>query len=359
MSTIEQAVEVDGDKLQQFVFRAVEEVGATLNAALVVMGDKLGLYRALAGGGGLSSAELAARTGSAERYVREWLNAQAAGGFVEYDPDSCKYSLAPEQTVALTDPDSPAYLPGFFQLAIGSVLGSPRIVEAARSGDGLGWHEHAHDVHDGCERFFRPGYNAHLTAEWLPALDGVVEKLERGALVADVGCGHGSSTILMAQAFPNSTFVGFDYHDGSIETARRRAREAGVTDRVRFEVERAAAYGGRDYDLVTMFDCLHDMGDPIGAARHVLGTLKPNGTWMVVEPHAGDRVEENLNPVGRAYYGFSTLLCTPASLSQEVGLALGAQAGEARIREVVQAGGLSRFRRAAETPFNLVFEARP
>jgi 2-polyprenyl-3-methyl-5-hydroxy-6-metoxy-1,4-benzoquinol methylase len=359
VSTTEQPVEVDEDKLQQFVFRAVEEVGATLNAALVVMGDKLGFYRALAGTGGLSSEELAARTGNAERYVREWLNSQAAGGFVEYDPDGCKYSLAPEQAVALTDPDSPAYVPGIFQLAVGSVLDSPRIVEAAQSGDGVGWHEHVHDVHDGCERFFRPGYNAHLTAEWLPALDGVVENLERGALVADVGCGHGSSTILMAQAFPNSTFVGSDYHDGSIETARRRAREAGVDDRVRFHVEPAAAYSGRDYDLVTMFDCLHDMGDPVGAARHVRETLKPDGTWMVVEPHAGDRVEENLNPVGRVYYALSTLLCTPASLSQEVGLALGAQAGEARIRDVVQAGGLTRFRRAAETPFNLVFEARP
>ena len=359
MSTINPPAEVDGDKLQQFVFRAVDEVGATLNAALVVMGDKLGLYRALAGTGGLSAADLAARTGSAERYVREWLNAQAAGGFVEYDADSSTYSLAPEQAVALTDSDSPAYLPGFFQLAVGSVLDSPRIVEAARSGEGLGWHEHGHDVHDGCERFFRPGYNAHLTAEWLPALDGVVQKLERGARVADVGCGHGSSTILMAQAFPNSTFVGSDYHQESIETARRRAYEAGIADRVRFEVEPAAAYGGRDYDLVTMFDCLHDMGDPVGAARHVRGTLKPDGTWMVVEPHAGDQVEENLNPVGRVYYAFSTLLCTPASLSQEVGLALGAQAGEARIGDVVRAAGFTRFRRVAETPFNAVYEARP
>jgi 2-polyprenyl-3-methyl-5-hydroxy-6-metoxy-1,4-benzoquinol methylase len=358
VSTIEQSVEVDGDKLQQFVFRAVEEVGATVNAALVVMGDKLGLYRALAGTGGLSSAELAVRTGTAERYVREWLNSQAAGGFVDYDADTCKYRLAPEQAVALTDASSPAYLPGFFQIAVGAVIDSPKIVEAARSGDGLGWHEHVHDIHEGCERFFRPGYNAHLTAEWLPALDGVVEKLKRGALVADVGCGHGSSTILMAQAFPNSTFVGSDYHDGSIDTARRRAREAGVADRARFEVARAAAYSGSGYDLVTMFDCLHDRGDPVGAARHVRETLKPDGTWMVVEPHASDRVEENLNPVGRVYYAFSTLLCTPASLSQEVGLALGAQAGEARIQDVVQAGGLTHFRRAAETPFNLVFEAR-
>jgi 2-polyprenyl-3-methyl-5-hydroxy-6-metoxy-1,4-benzoquinol methylase len=359
MTAIEQTVEVDGDRLMQFVFRAVDEVGATLNAALVVMGDKLGLYRALAGSGGLTPAELAQRTGTAERYVREWLNAQAAGGYVAYEPASGRYALPPEQTVALTDPDSPAYLPGFFQIALGSVIDSPRIVEKARSGEGLGWHEHVHDVHEGCERFFRPGYNAHLIAEWLPALDGAIEKLTKGALVADVGCGHGASTILMAEAFPKSAFVGADYHEGSIRTARERARDAGVSDRVHFEVERAAAYTGGGYDLVTMFDCLHDMGDPVGAARHVLSTLKPDGTWMIVEPNAGDRVEDNLNPVGRAYYAFSTLLCTPASLSQEVGLALGAQAGESRIREVVESAGFTRFRRVAETPFNLVFEARP
>jgi SAM-dependent methyltransferase len=359
MSTVEQAPQVDGDKLMQFVFRAVDEVGATLNAALVVMGDKLGLYRALAGTGGLSPAELAERTGAAERYVREWLNAQAAGGFVAYDPDSGLYSLPPEQAVALTQSDSPAYLPGFFQIALGSVIDSPRIVEAARSGDGVGWHEHGHDVHEGCERFFRPGYNAHLVAEWLPALEGVVDKLEGGARVADVGCGHGASTILMAQAFPKSAFVGYDYHGGSIETARQRAKDAGIADRARFQIEPASAYSGTDYDLVTMFDCLHDMGDPVGAARHVRSTLKPDGTWMIVEPAAGDRLEDNLNPVGRAYYSFSTLLCTPASLSQEVGLALGAQAGEARIHDVVQAGGFTRFRRVAETPFNMVFEARP
>ena len=359
MSTVDQPVAIDGDKLMQFVFRAVDEVGATLNTALVVMGDRLGLYRALAGAGLLSPAELAERTGTAERYVREWLNAQAAGGYVEYDPDTGRYTLPPEQAVALTEPDSPAYLPGLFQTALGSLLDSPKIAEATRTGEGFGWHEHVHDVHEGCERFFRPSYNAHLISEWLPALDGVAAKLERGALVADVGCGHGASTILMAQAFPNSTFVGSDYHDDSIQTARSRAQEAGVAGRVRFDAAPAAAYGGTGYDLVTMFDCLHDMGDPVGAARHVRGTLKPDGTWMIVEPHAGDRVEENLNPVGRAYYGFSTLLCTPASLSQEVGLALGAQAGEARIRDVVGAGGFTRFRRAAETPFNLVFEARP
>jgi 2-polyprenyl-3-methyl-5-hydroxy-6-metoxy-1,4-benzoquinol methylase len=359
MSAVQEPIEVDGEKLMQFVFRAVDEVGATLNTALVVMGDKLGLYRALADGGPLSPTELAQRTDTAERYVREWLNAQAAGGFVAYDPESGRYSLPPEQKAALTDPSSPAYLPGFFQVALGSVIDSPTITEKARSGDGFGWGEHVHDVHEGCERFFRPGYNANLTTGWLPALDGVVDKLEHGARVADVGCGHGASTILMAEAYPNSTFIGSDYHGGSIETARQRAQAAGVADRVSFEAQPAACYGGTGYDLVTMFDCLHDMGDPVGAARHVRSTLAPDGTWMIVEPNAGDRTEDNFNPVGRAFYGFSTLLCTPASLSQEVGLALGAQAGEARIRDVVQAAGFTRFRRAAETPFNLVFEARP
>jgi 2-polyprenyl-3-methyl-5-hydroxy-6-metoxy-1,4-benzoquinol methylase len=359
VSTTDQVPQIDEGKLMEFVFRAVEEVGATLNTALVVMGDRLGLYRALAGAGPLTPGELAERTDTAERYVREWLNAQAAGGFVTYDPDSGRYTLPLEHAVALTDPDCPAYLPGFFQIALGSMIDSPRIMEAARSGAGFGWHEHGSDVLDGCERFFRPGYNANLTSAWLPALDGVVAKLERGARVSDVGCGHGSSTILMAQAYPNSTFIGTDYHGGSIETARSRAQDAGVGSRVQFETAPAAAYAGDGYDLVTMFDCLHDMGDPVGAARHVHGTLKPDGTWMIVEPNAADRVEGNLNPVGRAFYSFSTLLCTPASLSQDVGLALGAQAGEARIRDVVTAAGFTRFRRAAETPFNLVFEARP
>src|SRR5271166_2926460 len=359
MATVQESVAVDGQKLEQFVFRAVDEVGSALNAALVVMGDKLGLYRALAGAGGLTPVELARRTAVSERYVREWLNAQAAGGYVEYDPVGGTYALPPEQAVALTDEESPAFLPGFFQIALGTVIDSPRVTQAALSGEGIGWHEHNHDVFDGCERFFRPGYNASLIPSWLPALDGIVEKLKAGVKVADIGCGHGSSTILMAQAFSSSTFVGSDYHEGSIATARRRAQDAGVADRVRFEVAAAASAHGEDYDLVTMFDCLHDMGDPVGAARQVRRMLGPDGTWMIVEPMAGDRVEDNLNPVGRAYYGFSTFLCTPASLSQEVGLALGAQAGEARIGDVVAGGGFTRFRRAAETPFNLVFEARP
>ena len=359
MTTIDNPVTIDTDKLMEFVFKAVSEVGATLNTALVTMGDRLGLYRAMAGAGPLTPAELAERTGTAERYVREWLNAQAAGGYVSYDPDSARYILPAEQAVALTDESSPAYLPGFFQIALGSVLDSPRVTEAARTGAGIGWHDHVEDVFDGCERFFRPGYNASLVSTWLPALDGVVAKLQRGARVADVGCGHGASTILMASAFPASTFVGSDYHEGSIATARQRAAEAGVADRVTFETAPAASYPGSGYDLVTMFDCLHDMGDPVGAARHVRESLAADGTWMIVEPAAGDRIEDNLNPVGRAYYGFSTLLCTPASLSQEVGLALGAQAGESRIRDVVTGAGLTRFRRVSETPFNLVYEARP
>jgi len=358
MATIDQAP-LDAGKLEQFVFRAVDEVGATLNAALVVIGDRLGLYRALANAGALTADELAARTGTGARHVREWLNAQAAGGYIGYHPEEDRYSLAPEQAVALTDESSPAYLPGFFEIAIGSVLDSPRIAEAFRAGDGVGWHEHNHHVHEGCERFFRPGYNANLVDGWLPALDGVVERLERGARVADVGCGHGASTILMARAFPRSSFLGSDYHVGSIDIARQRAAEAGVADRARFEVAAADAYTGERYELVTMFDCLHDMGDPVGAARHVRRTLAPDGVWMIVEPAAGDHVEDNLNPVGRAYYGFSTLLCTPASLSQDVGLALGAQAGPARIGKVVADAGFTRFRRVAGTPFNDVYEARP
>ncbi len=359
MTATERPAAIDTDKLMGFVFRAVDEVGATLNTALVVMGDRLGLYRALAGAGPLTPAELAKRTGTAERYVREWLNAQAAGAYIDYDPDSGRYTLPAEHAVALTDESSPAYLPGFFQVALGSVLDSPKITDAARTGEGVGWHDHGRDVFDGCERFFRPGYNASLVSTWLPALDGVIARLQNGATVADVGCGHGASTILMAQAFPASTFTGFDYHEGSITTARQRAAEAGVSGRVRFEVAAASSYSGRGYDLVTMFDCLHDMGDPVGAARHVRQSLAADGTWMIVEPAAGDRVEDNFNPVGRAYYGFSTLLCTPASLSQDVGLALGAQAGQSRIRDVVTSAGLSRFRRVSETPFNIVYEARP
>jgi SAM-dependent methyltransferase len=350
---------LDEARLDAFVGQLVGELGATLNAALVVIGDELGLYRAMAGAGGLTPTELAARTGTHERYIREWLNAQAAGGFVEYDPATATYTLPPEQAFALADDQSPAAFAGAFQLVSSLVRDQPHLTERFRSGEGFGWHEHSHDLFVGTERFFRPGYNANLVTSWIPALDGVDAKLRAGARVADIGCGLGASTILLAQAYPESTFTGFDYHAGSIEQARERAAAAGVADRVTFVTAPADGFPGEAYDLVAVFDALHDMGDPIGAARHVRGTLAPDGTWLIVEPRAGDRVEENLHPVGRLYYSASTLVCTPASLAQEGRAALGAQAGEARIREVVEAGGFTRFRRAAETPTNLVFEARP
>jgi SAM-dependent methyltransferase len=355
----EAAAALDEAKIGEFVHQVLGEMGATLNAALVVIGDKLGLYEAMSEAGPIAPGELAQRTGTTERYVREWLNAQAAGGYVEYDPDELTYTLPPEHAFVLSNENSPFFMAGAFELMTASVRDEPKIREAFRSGAGVGWHEHDHGVFDGCERFFRPGYAANLVSSWLPALDGVEEKLKAGAIVADVGCGHGASTILMAEAYPNSHFIGFDYHDGSIEQARIRAQEAGLGERVVFEVASASEFNGHAFDLVTTFDCLHDMGDPLGAAKHVRAQLEANGTWMIVEPFAGDRVEDNLNPVGRVYYAASTLLCTPASLSQEVGLALGAQAGEARLRDVITGGGFGRFRRAAETPFNIVLEARP
>ncbi|MFS3130577.1 class I SAM-dependent methyltransferase [Nocardioides sp. Bht2] len=351
--------EVDHDKLMSFVFRAVEEVGSALNAALVVMGDQLGYYRALAEHGPSTARELATHTDTDEHYTREWLNCQAAGSYLEYDAETERYMLPPEQMVAFTDASSPAYLPGLFQIAHGTIRDAPRIMAAARAGDGMGWHEHNADVHVGCERFFAPSYQAHLVNEWLPACEGVPEKLSAGGRVADVGCGHGASTILMAQAFPEARFVGSDYHQASIETARERAAEAGVEGQIEFIAEPAQTVDGEGFDLATTFDCLHDMGDPVGAARHIRGLLKDDGTWMIVEPAAGDQVQDNFNPVGRAYYGFSTLLCTPTSLAQDVGLALGTQAGPARIKDVVMAGGFTRFDLVAQTPFNNVFAVRP
>ncbi len=348
---------INEDKLNQLLGKFVADFGATFHAGLVVIGESLGLYKALAREA-LTPAELAERTGTDERYVREWLNSQAAGEYVQYDPSSRRYSLSEEQAFALADEKSPAYLPGAFLLAVSALRAVPQITEKFRTGEGFGWHEHDHGLFRGTELFFRPGYAANLTSSWIPALDGVEDKLKAGAKVADVGCGLGASTILMAQTYPASTFVGYDYHDGSIEMARQRADEAGVSERVKFEVARAKDYPGDGYDFVAFFDCLHDMGDPVGAAAHVRETLAPDGTWMVVEPFAGDKVEDNLNPVGRIYYSASTLLCTPASKSQEVGLALGAQAGEARLREVVTGGGFNHFRRAAETPFNIVYEAK-
>jgi SAM-dependent methyltransferase len=350
---------VDQKKLEQFLGRAVLDLGATFHAANVLIGEKTGLYKGLASAGSQTPGELAKRTGTHERYVREWLNSQAAGGYVTYDPATGRYSLSEEQAFTLADESSPAYLPGAFQLATAAIKIEPRLADAFRTGAGIGWHEHDPGLFHGTERFFRPNYAAHLVEEWIPALEGVEDKLRQGAVVADVGCGHGASTILMAKAYPKSTFCGFDYHERSIEYARRAAVGAGVSRQVTFEVARSKDYPGRDYELVAFFDCLHDMGDPVGAAGHVRQTLSKAGTWMIVEPFAHDQVEANLNPVGRLYYSASTLICTPSSLAQEVGLALGAQAGETRMRKVVSEGGFTRFRRAAETPFNLVFEARP
>jgi 2-polyprenyl-3-methyl-5-hydroxy-6-metoxy-1,4-benzoquinol methylase len=350
---------IDQDKLHAFLGRAIVDFGATFSAALIRIGDKLGLYKALAKSGPQTPAELAKATGTTERYIREWLSNQAAGGYVTYDPAIGKFHLSAEQAFAMADETSPVFLPGAFQVALAAVKAEEKLAENFKSGAGLGWHEHHHSLFEGTERFFRPGYAANLVAAWIPSLEGVDAKLKNGARVADVGCGLGASTILMAKSYPKSEFVGFDYHEGSIETAKQRARDAGAGPRIRFEVSSAKSYPGTGYDLVTFFDCLHDMGDPAGASAHVRSTLKSDGTWMIVEPFAGDKLEENLNPIGRAFYGASTLLCTPASLSQEVGLALGAQAGEKRLREVVTSGGFTKFRRAAETPFNLVFEAQP
>jgi 2-polyprenyl-3-methyl-5-hydroxy-6-metoxy-1,4-benzoquinol methylase len=346
-------------RLHEFVGRAVGDVGATISARLVVIGERLGLYKAMARAGAITSAELALATGTSERYVREWLANQAAGGYVEYDPDTGRYELPAEHAMALAEESSPVYLPGAFRLAVATLKDEPEIREAFKTGRGIGWHEHNPGVYEGVAEFFRPSYEAHVTTSWIPALDGVEEKLRVGARVADVGCGHGTSTFIMARAFPESTFTGFDYHEPSVQWARRVAAETDLGSHVTFDVASAKDYPGSGYDLVTTFDCLHDMGDPVGAARHILNTLAPQGTWMIVEPHAADRLEENLNPVARAYYGFSTFLCTPSSLAQEVGLALGAQAGEARIRKVVADAGFTRFRRAAETPFQMVYEARP
>jgi SAM-dependent methyltransferase len=349
---------LDQARLHEFVMRAVGEMGAAMNAALIVIGDKLGLYKAMSGAGPMTSAELAKKTGTTERYVREWLASQAAGGFVTYDAASGKYTLPPEQALALADETSPVFLPGFFEVVAACVKDEPKITDAFRSGKGVGWHEHDHGLFAGTERFFRPNYRAHLIGEWIPALEGTEAKLKAGAKVADVGCGLGTSTILMAQAYPKSTFVGFDYHDGSIKMAREAAAKAGVGDRVKFEVAKAKDYPGKGFEFVAFFDCLHDMGDPEGAAKHVKESMAPDGTWMIVEPFAHDKLEDNLNPIGRVYYAASTMLCTPASLSQEVGLALGAQAGEGRLSKILKAAGFSRVRRAAETPFNIVLEAR-
>jgi ubiquinone/menaquinone biosynthesis C-methylase UbiE len=357
MSTA-QATALDMNKLNAFIGQFVTDLGASVHTGMVVIGEKLGLYKALASHP-MTPAELAAKTQTDERYLREWLASQAAGGYITYNDKTGKFSLSEEQAFTLANEESPAYLPGAFELALGSLSAVPRIAESFRSGKGMGWHEHVDGVFHGCEKFFRPGYAANLVSTWIPALHDVKQKLEAGARVADVGCGKGASTLLLAKAFPKSRFIGFDYHDLSIEAAREYAKRDGLTDRVTFEVAKAKEFPGKDYDFVAVFDCLHDMGDPVGAAAQVRQSLAKDGTWMIVEPFANDQLKDNLNPVGRVYYSFSTLLCTPCSRSQEVGLCLGAQAGEKRIREVVSAAGFGRFRRATETPFNIVYEARP
>ncbi len=349
---------VDTGKLEQFLGKFVNDLGAAVHAGMVVIGERLGLYKALAAGP-LSPKELAAITRTDERYVTEWLASQAAGGYITYNADTHKFGMTEEQALTLANEDGPAYLPGAFELALGSLAAVPRITEAFRSGAGMGWGEHEDRVFHGCEKFFRPGYAANLVSSWIPALDGVHDKLVRGAKVADVGCGKGASTILMAKAFPNSRIFGFDYHEKSIEAARESAKRQGVADRVTFDVAKAKEFPGKSYDFVAVFDCLHDMGDPVGAAAHVRASLADDGSWMIVEPFANDDLQDNLNPVGRVYYSFSTLLCTPCSRSQEVGMCLGAQAGEKKMRGVVNSAGFSRFRRATQTPFNLVYEAKP
>ena len=349
---------LDQDKLNEFLGRFVGDLGATMAAGSIVVGHRLGLYRALVTGPATPD-ELAERTGTHPRHVAEWLRGQAAGGYVTFDPATGSYGLSEEQAFALADPDGAVYVPGAFVLAVAALRAESQISEAFRTGAGMGWHEHHDEVFAGCELFFRPGYLANLVPSWIPALDGVEAKLRDGARVADIGCGLGASTVLLAGAFPASTFAGSDYHEASVELARKRAADAGVSNRTAFEVASAQTFTGTGYDLVASFDCLHDMGDPLGAARHVRQAIAPDGTWLIVEPAAGDTVADNLNPVGRAYYGFSSFLCVPNALSQPGGYALGAQAGEAAIRDVVTEAGFTRFRRAAETPFNLVFEARP
>ncbi|HSK19922.1 MAG TPA: class I SAM-dependent methyltransferase [Longimicrobiales bacterium] len=350
-------VAVNHDTLNELLGRTLVDIGAAVQAPLMILGSRLGLFEALADGF-VTTSELAERTGTTERYVREWVRAQAAAGYVAYDADTDRYALTPEQALVFADRTSPAYLIVGFEQAMIMGARSEQVEESFRTGEGIRWHDHDPNLSCSTARFFEPGYRANLVSGWLPALEGAEEKLRAGARVADVGCGYGISTRLMAEAFPESRFFGFDYHEGSIDAANADARAAGVADRVTFERTTAKDFPGRGYDLITMFDCLHDLGDPVGAAMHAKQALAPDGILMVVEPRAGDRVEENLNPVGRLYYAASTLICTPTSLSQEVGLALGAQAGEAAIRAVLEEAGFTRFRRAAETPFNLVFEAR-
>jgi len=347
------------EKLNAFVGKMLGDIGAAVSSVLVRMGDRNGLYRALDEGGPRTSAELARRSGTDERYVREWLANQAASGYVEYDSATSKYPLPPEHAMLLAREDSPLNMQGMFELIETVMHDEPRLSECLRSGKGFGWHEHDPQLFPATDRFFRPGYAANLMQSWIPALEGVEAKLKRGARAADVGCGLGSSTLLLAKVFPESQIVGFDYHPSSIELARKKARDQGLGDKVTFEVSGAKDFPGQDYDFIATFDCIHDMGDPVGALARIRKALKPDGTLMIVEPYAEDTLEKNLNAVGRIYYGFSTTLCTPSAKSQSGGYSLGAQAGEPRMREVATKAGFTRFRRATQTPFNIIYEARP
>ncbi len=350
---------MDTDKLNTFVGKMLGDLGGALSVPLVRIGDRLGLYKTLQAKGPMTAAELAMKADIAERYAREWLSHQAASGYLTYDPASGRFTLPQEQAMVLAESDSPVYLQGAFDLAAVMMENQSLVEPAFRTGKGVGWGEQSQCLFCTVGRFFRPTYHNNLVESWLPALDGVVAELERGATVADVGCGHGFSTVIMAKAFPNSSFVGYDFHPSSIAQAQLHARAHGVTGNTRFEVALASEFPGKDLDLVTFFDCLHDMGDPVGAARHVRQTLKPDGRWMLVEPAAGDRLEDNINPVGRLYYAASTMICVPTSLDQPVGAALGAQAGLTRLTAAITEGGFGTVRKATEAPFNMVLEARP
>ncbi len=350
---------VDENKLHEFVMRMLGDLGGAFSVPLIRIGDRLGLYRTLHTHGAMTPGELAESSNIAERYAREWLSHQAASGYVTYEPGTGRFTLPPEQAMVFAEPDSPVYLLGGLDLAAAMLENEAMVEPAFRTGRGVAWGEQSHCLFCAAGRFFRPSYHNNLVSAWLPALDGVAAKLERGATVADIGCGHGFSTVMMAKAFPNSRFVGYDFHPGSVEQARRHAQEHGVAANTRFDVALSTDFPGEDLDLVTFFDCLHDMGDPAGAARHVKQALKPDGTWMVVEPASGDRLEDNLNPVSRLYYAASTLVCVPTSLDQPVGTALGAQAGFERLSSVIREGGFTQVRKASATPINMVIEARP
>lgn len=351
-------MELNENILHELLGKVVTEMGAAANGPLITIGDKLGLYKTLSESNSMSSQQLANATDTAERYVREWLSAQAASGYIDYDANSNTFSMTPEQTAVFGNNKSPVFMTGAFNVISSLYHDEAKIENAFKTGEGVSWGDHNNCLFCGTEKFFSPSYEGNLIDNWLPALVGVVEKLKKGAKVADIGCGHAASTIIMAKAFPNSTFIGYDYHSKSIDQAKERAKDAGVIN-ISFEVATAKNYSGKDFDFICFFDCLHDMGDPVGACAHTKAALKPNGTCMIVEPFAKDSLAENLNPVGRAFYAFSTMLCVPCSLNQEVGKALGAQSGEKLLKEVITKGGFTRFKRATQTPFNLILEARP